>query len=286
MASATRRMDEMTSREVECYLKEGGDLVFVPFGPMSGHGAFIPLGIHCHWAHALSLLLAEKANGLVFPPTFACYSGATHTFRGSVSFPYAEQVSVLMRIAISLHDQGFTRTVLVGGTTPESTGGMIAAREIFDRTSKPIWFIEAARLLDDASVRPLYQGYPGNFGETLIGLASLKALGRARPIPYPEWAREVKPDNGGDQPAEIFESVVALRRAGAIGFRYHEESNHGNHGTAGITWNGKLDIDLAAEVLEKCAELLLPALGHLSHYAEWLEQHPFRYITAVERLGG
>ena len=30
-----RRLDEMTSREVEFYLKDGGDLIFVPFGPIS-----------------------------------------------------------------------------------------------------------------------------------------------------------------------------------------------------------------------------------------------------------
>src|SRR5512144_2078420 len=96
---ASRRIDEMTSREVELYLKERGDLALVPFGPVSGHGAFIPMGMHAHWAHALSLLLAEKANGLVFPATFACFAGATRTFRGTVSFPVQEQVSVLKRIA-------------------------------------------------------------------------------------------------------------------------------------------------------------------------------------------
>src|ERR1051325_8238187 len=66
----TRRMDEMTSREVELYLKNGGDLVLVPFGPVSGHGAFIPMGMHAHWANALGVLLAEKAGGLIFPATF------------------------------------------------------------------------------------------------------------------------------------------------------------------------------------------------------------------------
>ncbi|MBN2290521.1 MAG: hypothetical protein JXQ83_14400 [Candidatus Glassbacteria bacterium] len=65
---ATRMIDEMTSREVEFYLKEGGDLVFVPFGPVSGHGAFIPMGIHGHWATALSLLTAEKADAWSSPP--------------------------------------------------------------------------------------------------------------------------------------------------------------------------------------------------------------------------
>ena len=60
----SRRMDEMTSREIELYLKAGGDLVLIPFGPVSGHGALIPVGMHAHWAHALSILIAEKANGL------------------------------------------------------------------------------------------------------------------------------------------------------------------------------------------------------------------------------
>src|SRR5262245_51866079 len=66
-AFASRRMDEMTSREIELYLKGGGDLALVPFGPVSGHGALIPIGMHAHWAHAFSVLIAEKANGLVFP---------------------------------------------------------------------------------------------------------------------------------------------------------------------------------------------------------------------------
>src|SRR5262245_31002469 len=82
----TRRIDEMTSREVEFYIKDGGDLVFIPFGPISGHGPFIPMGMHAHWANALSVLLAEKANGLVFPAMYACFAGATRTFRGTVSF--------------------------------------------------------------------------------------------------------------------------------------------------------------------------------------------------------
>jgi hypothetical protein len=284
MELATRCLDAMTSREVEGYLTDGGDLIFIPFGPVSGHGALLPLGIHAHWAQALSLLLAGKANGLVFPPIYSCYAGATRSFRGTVSFPIAEQVAVLMRIANTLYDQGFRRTVLVGGTTPESTGGVVAARELFDRTERPFWFVEAARALDLPEVRARYEGYPGNFGETLIGLASLKIIGRERPIPLANWARELKHDDDGDQPAEIFPDVVALRRWGAIGFRYHEERNHGNHGTAGIEFQGRLDIDLAVEVLEKSAEALLPALESLRRYAAWLDTRPFQYIAATERL--
>ncbi|MHC5034430.1 MAG: hypothetical protein ACYTFZ_05295, partial [Planctomycetota bacterium] len=130
----------------------------------------------------------------------------------------------------------------------------------------------------------IYEGYPGNFGETLLELASLRLLGRERATPYPEWARELKSGGGGDQPEGIFEDVVALRRAGAIGFRYHEEAHHGNHGTAGIEYAGRLDIDMAVDVLHKCAEVLAPSLARLSNYADWMDAHPFAYIAATDRL--
>ena len=282
----TRRMEEMTSREVEFYMKEGGDLVFVPFGPVSGHGAFIPMGMHAHWATALSVLMAEKADGLVFPPTYTVMAGATQSFRGTVHFTVGEQVSILKRIALSLYKAGFRRTVLVGGTTPENMGGWIAVRELFDDTGHPFWFIQGEKALSDPEVRAIYQGYPGNFGETQLCLAALKILGRERPIPAPEWAREIesKRDGKGDQPEEIRNDVVAMRTMGQVGFRYYEEGNHGNHGTAGIIYKGRSDVDMAVEVLDKCAEILVPGLAKLSHYADWLDEHPFQYIQASERL--
>ncbi len=285
MKLARRRLDEMTSREVEFYLKDGGDLIFVPFGPISGHGAFIQLGIHAHWAEALSTLLAAKANGLVYPSVFQVYSGATRSFPGSVSFTFEEQSRILCHIAKTLNAQGFRRVVLVSGTTPETTGGVVAARTLFDETEIPFWLIEAERALYRPAVKAIFEGYPGNFGETLIGLASLRILGRERPVPYPDWAREPKGDDGeGDQPGEVFDDVKALREWGAVGFRYHEERHHGNHGTAGITWKDRLDIDMAVEVLEKSAEEILPALESFDRYRAWLEKHPFAYVEARDNL--
>ena len=285
MERPTRRLDEMTSREVEFYLKVGGDLIFVPFGPISGHGAFIQLGIHAHWAEALSTILARKADGLVYPAVMQVYVGAPATFRGAVPFTLTEQASILCSIAKRLHAGGFRRVVLVSGTTPETIGGIVAARELFDETGIPFWLIEAERALSRPEVRAVWDGYPGNFGETLIGLASLRILGRERPIPYPDWAAEPKEDDGeGDMPAEIFPDVRTLRQWGAVGFRYYEERNHGNHGTAGMTFRGRSDVDMAVDVLEKSAEAILPALASFERYLDWIERHPFKYVEATERL--
>ena len=280
----SRRMDELTSREIEFYLKSGGDLALIPFGPISGHGALIPVGMHGHWAHALSLLIAERANGLVFPVTHCCFAGATRTFRGTVSFTYEEQVLVLKRIASTLNKQGFRRTVLVGGTNPEDTAGMIAARELFDETEKPIFFISARRAFDLPEVQELWRGYPGSFEEQQIDLASLRILGRERPIPLENWSKEIKNADEPDQPAEIAPDVTAMRKWGAVGWRYFEEKNHGNHGNAGVIFNGRSDIDIAVDVLRKSADVIVPALASFEHYSKWLEQHPMQYISATERL--
>lgn len=286
MDLSTRRMDEMTSREIELYFENGGDLIFIPFGPISGHGAFTPMGIHGHWAQALSVLLAEKANGLVFPVVNTCFAGATRTFRGTVSFPIPEQAAALTRIAETLLGQGFKRVVLVAGTWPENTGGYVAAREVFDRTEKPVWSITAAHLLETPEVKQLYDSYPGKFGETLIGLASLKILGRERPIPYPKWASERK-NEGKDHPGDVCADIGELRKWGSqVGFRYHEEGNHGNHGTAGLKHNGMSDVDLTVRVLDRCADLVLPVLNNLGRYAEWLDSQPCRFIVPTERLEG
>jgi hypothetical protein len=240
--------------------------------------------MHGHWAHALSLLIADRANGLVFPVMHCCFAGATRTFRGTVSFTYEEQIMVLKRIASTLNKQGFRRTVLVGGTNPEDTAGMIAARELFDETEKPIFFISARRAFDLPEVQELWRGYPGSFEEQQIDLASLRILGRERPIPLADWSREIKDANAPDQPAEIAPDVNALRRWGAVGWRYFEEKNHGNHGNAGIMFNGRSDIDIAVDVLHKSADVIVPALANFEHYSKWLEQHPMQYISPTERL--
>jgi hypothetical protein len=126
-------------------------------------------------------------------------------------------------------------------------------------------------------------GRAGKFGETQLALASLKVLGRERPIPMESWAQEIKAE-GPDQPDEIAADVTELRRLGAVGFRYHEESNHGNRGNAGIVFKGRSDIALAVEVLHKSAEAVVPGLSRLQHYADWLDQHPTMFIRAKEHL--
>ena len=164
-------------------------------------------------------------------------------------------------------------------------GAYFAVSTLFDESEIPYFYLQGSRILDNPEIKAMYAGYPGNFGETVIELASLRILGRERPIPVPNWTREVKPANNSDQPAEIAQDMQRMKKVGAVGWRYFEEKHHGASGTAGIMFKGKSDIDLAVEVLNKCADLALPALESFAHYQKWLADHPVKYIQPTDRLG-
>src|SRR6186713_802909 len=52
-------LDRLTNREVEAWFKTS-DVIFVPHGPISGHGPWTTLGVHAHGAEAVCVRLAQK----------------------------------------------------------------------------------------------------------------------------------------------------------------------------------------------------------------------------------
>src|SRR5205085_4218106 len=111
------RLDLLTSREVGEWMKTN-DVIFVPHGPVSGHGPWTTLGVHTHGAEAVATLLARKCNGLVYPPIFTAFAGATRLYPGTVPFSYEFHVQILKAVVRSLHAQGFGRIFLLCYTNP------------------------------------------------------------------------------------------------------------------------------------------------------------------------
>src|SRR5207247_3031467 len=101
-------LDRLTNREVEERLKTC-DAVFVPHGPISGHGPWTTLGVHVHGAEAVSVRMARKCGGLVYPPIFTAFAGATRLYPGTVPFSYEFHIQILKAVAKSLYQQGFGR---------------------------------------------------------------------------------------------------------------------------------------------------------------------------------
>jgi creatinine amidohydrolase/Fe(II)-dependent formamide hydrolase-like protein len=271
------RLDLLTSREVGDWMKKG-DVIFVPHGPVSGHGPWTTLGVHAHGAEAVATLLARKCNGLVYPPIFTAFAGATRLYPGTVPISYEFHVQILKAVVRSLYAQGFGRIFLLCYTNPEDAAGLIAARDLFDIEGElPVASLVATRGLASAPVKQLLSEYKGSAGEAIIDYAAMRLLGMERAIAEPELAR-VGLKGGQDQNKEILPAVTILRSRGTRGFRYDAEREHSSHGTVGLTYRGKPDIELGLLILDALADYLLPAVEALRQHKEYLRTHPPRRI--------
>src|SRR5262249_55095318 len=225
---------------------------------------------------------ARKCDGLVYPPIFTAFAGATRLYPGTVPFSYEFHAQVLKATVRSLHAQGFGRIFLLCYTNPEDAAGLVAARDLFDTEGElPVASLVATRGLTSEPVKKLLSEYKGSAGEALIDYAAMRLLGHERPVAEPELARAGL-RGGEDQPKEIREAVRILRARGTRGFRYDSEREHASHGTVGLTFRGRPDIELGLMILDALADYLLPAVDALRRHQEYLRRHPPRRI---ERQG-
>jgi creatinine amidohydrolase/Fe(II)-dependent formamide hydrolase-like protein len=271
------RLDLLTSREVGEWMKTN-DVIFVPHGPISGHGPWTTLGVHTHGAEAVATLLARKCDGLVYPPIFTCFAGATRLYPGTVPFSYEFHIQVLKTVVRSLYAQGFGRIFLICYTNPEDVAGLIAARDLFDLEGEiPVAALVATKGLTSDPVKKILDEYKGSAGEAIIDYAAMRVLGHERAIVEPELAKAGL-KGGQDQNPEIKEAVNILRSRGTRGFRYDSEREHSSHGTVGLMHQGKPDIELGLMILDGLAEYLLPAVDALKKHRDYLKAHPAKTI--------
>jgi creatinine amidohydrolase/Fe(II)-dependent formamide hydrolase-like protein len=269
-------LDRLTSREVEERMKTS-DVIFIPHGPISGHGPWTSLGVHAHGAEAVSTLLAEKCGGFVYPTVTTAFAGATRMYPGTVPFS-----QILKAVVRSLYGQGFGRIFLVAYTNPEDAAGLAAARDLFDLEGEiPVAALVATKGMASDAVKKLLENYSGSAGEAIIDYAAVRLLGRERSIAEPELARKGL-KSGEDQNPEIREAIRTLRGRGTRGFRYDTEREHASHGTVGLTHEGRPDIELGLKLLNALADYHLPAVEALQQHRDYLKAHPARKI---EKMG-
>ena len=277
------RLDLLTSREVGDWMKTN-DVIFVPHGPISGHGPWTTLGVHCHGAEAVATLMARKCNGLVYPPIWTCFAGATRLYPGTIPFSYEFHIQILKAVVRSIHAQGFGRIFLICYTNPEDVAGLCAVRDLFDIEGEiPVAALVATKGLQSDRVKALVSEYQGSVGEAIIDYAAMRILNQERDIVEPDLAK-VGLKGGQDQNPAIREDINILRARGTRGFRYDAEREHSSHGTVGLTHKGQPDIELGLKILDGLAEHLLPAVEALKRHRDYLKAHPAKRIEKMAQL--
>ena len=276
-------LDRLTSREVGDWLQHN-DVIIVPHGPISGHGPWTTLGMHPHGAEAVAVLLARKCGGLVYPTLHTCFAGATRLYPGTVPFSYEYHISVLKAVTRALIEQGFGRVVLLAFTWPEEAAGLIAARDLFDVEGElPVASLVATRAWDGDVVKKLIAESGLDVGEAVVDYAAMRILGCERPIAEPALAAKGLP-HGHDKNAEVRDCLNTIGARGTRGFRYDTEREHSAHGTVGLTWKGRPDVELGVKIIEAMADFLLPAVDALKQHRDWIKAHPAKRIEKQNPL--
>jgi len=173
----SRFMQELTTPEVEEYLKRGGDIALLPVGCVEMHGPHQPLGTDTYIAKAFALRMAELGDGLVLPEVHYSWAGATDGFAGTVSVEPELLMRLVEGIAAKCVGMGFRRFIIVSVHAPNNMTLGLVVRRFFEKHKIPIVLSDPYRPLSDEAGEIL-GGAHSKHKEASLVLASLHILGQ------------------------------------------------------------------------------------------------------------
>ncbi len=259
-------LDEMTWREAKDAIDRGAP-VFLPTGPVEGHGPHVPLGCDYYIATAFSVVMAQKCGGVVLPPLTYNFSGATSTFKGAVSIPIDVQVQMLKAIIRSLWRQGFKYIFVVSVHGPNGIPIGNAVRTLFEEENIPAVYLNPWGFVDDERLREKIPNYDSSYKEAMLAYAAAKILGKEDAIPDLNALKDENVPEG----CELPEALRKVQRYGMVGYHFTHELQH-------IPVRSGINVELGVQVLDEVAEKMLPVVDGLKKYVEWLERNPRRFI--------
>ncbi len=118
----SRRLDLLPWPDVAAAIERTG-IALIPVGAVEPHGRHAPVGADIFIAAEIAERLAERCDGLVFPPMPLGTVEVLYDFRslpGTVSIDARLLVDVYTAIGVELARQGFRRLVFVNGHAPNS----------------------------------------------------------------------------------------------------------------------------------------------------------------------
>jgi len=261
------RLDEMTWREAEAYLKRS-DIAILPSGPLEGHGPHVPLGCDAYIAEAFSLLLARKVGGAVLPALMYNYSGATATFRGTVSIPMDAQIAITRAVVRALWHGGFRRIAVVSVHGPNGIPVGNVVRTVFEEDGIPAIYLNPWPRIDDRKLKARVPDAEGCYKEATLAYGAMKILGKGHAVPDVGKIEDRLQESKSHGLPACLEKTMGY---GVVGYHYTDELQH-------ITPRAGIDPDLGVQLLEEAAETFVPVFGHLSEYLSHLQANPRRFV--------
>ncbi len=113
-------------------------IAILPLGATEQHGHHLPLGTDAMLAEAMSNLIAERINGLVFPTFSYGYSWVWRDIPGTGSIDQPILQQALKSLAHSISRSGFEKLLIVNGHEANSATLKYLVREIADESKMQV----------------------------------------------------------------------------------------------------------------------------------------------------
>lgn len=128
----------------------------IPVGAVEPHGRHCPLGADIFIALEIAERLAERCDGMVFPPVPLGTLTVLYDFRalpGCVSIDSKLLIDVYTNVGLELARQGFARLVFVNGHAPNSAVLSVAQYRIREHAPVEVgileWWVAAADVIKE-----------------------------------------------------------------------------------------------------------------------------------------
>jgi len=224
----TRILNKMRNCEVEQYLDNGGDTIFIAVGTVELHGDF-PLDCETVCIEAICEKMAKAANGLAMTGLPFFYPGATRIGRGTVYMSIQDGVNYLSKISDSLLQQGFRKQIYVTGHGPAYLSVNTHIMDAFHRHSVPFVHISLIQAINIARENG-WEGNLGSYSQMMYG--AYKQLNQLNYLYVDADARQIDSLLKSNSPQDsTMGSISYLQRLattpGNVGFYYENFSEHG-----------------------------------------------------------
>jgi len=254
----TYQLNELTSRECHEYLKNGGDLVFLPIGSIDRIGPHLPLGSNIFIANALSETLAKKCQGYCLPAL--PFSNVPDSFegKGTVDISMETMYDLIYDICKELVENGFRRIIIVGNL--RSSMAYYVVNEFFEQENIAI----AAASSESIMIK---EANDKNERETALIAACLKLCNREDLlnqlyVKNEKYYGRFNPSYADSKP------VDEIRKLGTIGYYYKKDEYP-------ILPVKRILIDEALKAIESWVDDTASAIEELKDYNYYLSRRRF-----------
>jgi len=248
----SRYLCELTTPEIQAYLDGGHGLALLPLGAQEMHGPHLPTATDTYIAKAISLKLAEAADGLVLPEFSYTWAGSTDGFAGTISIAPELVSSMVENIVVQAYRGGFKRVALVNMHGGSNYLLPLLARRVYEKYHQPLALLFYGAP-DEEAIQTCGSKEAWNKSfESTLALAALHILGQPDLYTESELAYD---DEAPTYPAEM------LAVDTTVGYFMQDMRQH-------VCPSRHTSLQLGLRVIDRMVQEMLPKVQAIEGYAD------------------